>query len=293
MIIYYCCLLLLLILLALVSEATALSSPWAPASWRFTLNVGREVGTYMPEAWGASGARLALPLEVTVTSDTLKGGDQDNVVGSGACALLVTGGTTFISSKGEESVDMSSGGGWKIEFPAGKTGRAARLTFWLDVKEEAQRNDVTLPAERIYFTANCWREQELDRGSRVIAPIVADYEQAQRLLKQKVAHDTGDRRLDGKDPIETLAAYKEMTELTLYRDEKLRLLREAERIYPKNPEKLPEGPWPGQEEWLSISPVYVAVKRKKMLGDEFHIIGSWKADPMGLDTDDYEEVEYS
>jgi hypothetical protein len=285
------CLLLVIILLSEATWTSALSSPWAPASWRFTLNVGREAGTYMPETWGASGARLALPLQVTVTSDTVKQGEQDTVVGSGACALLVTGGTTFVSSKGEQSVDISSGG-WKIESPPGKKGRAARLTFWLDVNESAQRNDVTLPAERIYFTANCWREQELDRGSRAIAPIVADYEQAQRVLKEKVAHDTGDRRLDGKDPIETLAAYKDMTELTLYRDEKLRLLRKAEQIYPKNAQELIEGPWPGQEEWLSISPVYVAVKRKKMLGDEFHIIGNWKAEPIGLDIDDYEEVEY-
>jgi hypothetical protein len=67
---------------------------------------------------------------------------------------------------------------------------------------------------------------------------------------------------------------------------------ERRNKYIPNAQELIEGPWPGQEEWLSISPVYVAVKRKKMLGDEFHVIGNWKAEPIGLDIDDCEEVEY-
>ena len=40
----------------------ALTSPLVS---KVSLNVGREAGTTMPADWAASGARLALPLEVT------------------------------------------------------------------------------------------------------------------------------------------------------------------------------------------------------------------------------------
>lgn len=34
-------------------------------TWRIVLNVGRERGTWMPDEWAASGARLSFPLDVT------------------------------------------------------------------------------------------------------------------------------------------------------------------------------------------------------------------------------------
>ena len=52
------------------NEVTGLcSSPWAPALWRFVVNVGREGGTEMPEAWGVSGARHAFSLDVIAQPD--------------------------------------------------------------------------------------------------------------------------------------------------------------------------------------------------------------------------------
>ena len=40
----------------------------AGTSWRLSLNVGREPGTWMPKEWAASGARLAMPIDVHFSS---------------------------------------------------------------------------------------------------------------------------------------------------------------------------------------------------------------------------------
>lgn len=36
---------------------------------------------------------------------------------------------------------------------------------------------------------------------------------------------------------------------------------------------------PGQVEWLTIEPLYLMVRRKKLLGEEYHVIGTWYATP--------------
>ena len=43
----------------------------AKASWKLSLSIGREQGTWMPEEWGASGARLALDATIEFTDEPL------------------------------------------------------------------------------------------------------------------------------------------------------------------------------------------------------------------------------
>ena len=61
---------LIVLLVYILHPVTAIAALDGTA-WRLLLNVGREKGTWMPSEWGASGARLALPLDVRFSDDPL------------------------------------------------------------------------------------------------------------------------------------------------------------------------------------------------------------------------------
>jgi hypothetical protein len=99
----------------LLLAALLATSPWSPAEWRININIGREPGTYMPDEWGASGARLSLPLEVRIDSDREAGGDTErDFMGGGSCQMTVLEDPTFVSNKGEEQVIFKDDGAWKM-----------------------------------------------------------------------------------------------------------------------------------------------------------------------------------
>ena len=122
------------------NEVTGLcSSPWAPALWRFVVNVGREGGTEMPEAWGVSGARLAFSLDVIAQPD------RDEKEPEWRCLTLPEGEeVNFVSNEGVQSVRIRKGG-WNMELPpngGNKKGIATKLNLWLDLENDLKRNDV-------------------------------------------------------------------------------------------------------------------------------------------------------
>lgn len=290
---------------------SAHNSPWKPASWRLVINVGRESSSTMPADWGRSGARLSFPVELRIESDRLPDEEQDPLLGRGANRLRVLQGETkrtYITSQGEQQVPLKATGGWKLRL-AGKPGHASLLRFWLDIgptlddnagaskNVAAQKNDVTLQAqERLYFAAHCWRQSEWELGRRKLRPILEAYERAQAKLEDTVSHEAGDRRLDGTDALETLAAYKDMAGLTLDRDNKRRQFLDAQEYLPP-PDNLQLGNWPGSTELVAIQPMELFVQRKQgLLGtQEYHLLGSWTAKPLNVvaeDNDDqYEYIE--
>jgi len=70
----------------------------------------------MPETWGSSGARLALPITVDFTSTPFRG-EGETLVGRTAFGVDVVGGSCkFVGEKGEVEVDVE-GGGWSVEPP--------------------------------------------------------------------------------------------------------------------------------------------------------------------------------
>lgn len=280
------------------------NSPWKPASWQFVLNIGREASTTLPEGWGQSGARLWLPLEISAQSDRLSDAEQDPLLGRGANRLTVVDeAATYINEQGEQRVPIRSGG-WKLRMGR-KKGYASFLRFWLDIGSNnsnsnnrgnnnpivAQKNDVTLQAnERLYFAALCWRQTDYEIGRRKLQPILEAYQRAQAKVEQQVDHDSGDRRLDGTDALETLAAYKDMAGLTFDRDDKRRRLIEAQEYLPP-PEKLPLGNWPGSTELLAVQPMEIFVRRRQGIlpGEDYHLIGNWKAKPFNVISDEIDE----
>lgn len=297
-------------------------SPWSSAEWRIYLNFGREAGTYMPEEWGASGARLVLPVEVLVESERYpnREAEKDFMGGSGASDVLsVLEDATYIAKeKGQQRVRFGNRGAWKIASRrTGERGDASTIRFWLDILDAAGKNDVSIggggdsdasgEGERLYATASCWREEELQFGQRRLAPILARYETAQQAVDDRLAHGTGDRRLDGTDIVDTALASIDMAVLIQRRDEFLRDLREAERKLPCNSNtnnnnnisspsrnRLSQaGDWPGSSEKLVFAEGKIGVKRKKgLLWEELHIVGTWTATPLEtLSSDQYYEEE--
>ena len=128
-------------------------TPWAPAEWQISLNIGRQPGTYMPEEWGQSGARLVFPLDVLIESESTQENNEKDFMGGGSCRLKVIEDPSFISAKGEEVVYFEEEGAWKIGARRGRVGDASRIRFWVDLDQDteekgiaASRNDVTLPA---------------------------------------------------------------------------------------------------------------------------------------------------
>lgn len=298
-------------------------SPWKTASWKLILDIGRpqengdESSSTTPysKEWGQSGARLSFPVQIQVDSDRLPEQEQDVLMAGGACRLRVVHPETITyitSEQGEQIVPFVSGG-WKLRL-ASKKGHASLLRFWLDVGENASKNnkivaqkkDVTLQAkERLYFAAHCWRQSDLILGRKKVQPLADAYERAQRKLEQQVSHDEGDRRLDGTDVVETLAAYGDMAALTLERDEKRRQFYQAmETLPPPASVEMPLGNWPGSNELLAVKPMELFVKSKSgglFSSEEYHLIGTWTARPMDVivasedatvEVEDEDEEEY-
>lgn len=280
----------------------AVNSPWAPATWTLTLDFRRSNNgnsNKSPTNYGVSGSRVVIPITVEIQSDSpspsSSGGAtnvEDSFVGPGTSLLVPKTDGRYITLKGEQVVRFSAGE-WSLQFPPGKQGFASTLRFWMDLETLLEKNDIVLPVgQRLYFLAKTWREDEYARGLKRIRPVHERAKQAQERLEGTLSHERGDRRLDGKDALETLQAYGDMTQLVLERDMSRQDLLNALERFPPPDQELPEGPWPGAEEWMTLSnqnnPILIT-KPKVLLGEEFLTVGTWTATPVLAD-DEYELV---
>ena len=280
------------------------SSPWAPATWTLTLDFHRSnnnnnnYSNKSPANYGVSGNRVVIPITVEIQSNSpssSSGGAakvEDSFVGPGTSLLVPKTDGRYITLQGEQVLRLSPGE-WTLQFPPGKQGFASTLRFWMDLETLLEKNDIVLPqGQRLYFLAKTWREDEFEKGLKKIRPVYERAKQAQERLGETLSHETGDRRLDGRDPLETLQAYGDMTQLVLERDLARQELLNALERYPPPDQELPEGPWPGAEEWMTLSnqnnPILIT-RPKVLLGEEFLTVGTWTATPVLAD-DEYELV---
>ena len=284
----------------LFNSALVSTSPWESSEWRITFNFGRDNAddVSMDKSWGASGSRLALSIEALVESASYENSamEKDFMGGSGAsnCLSVLEDAVYVTLEKGQQSVRFGPTGAWKIlTRRTGRPGDASVIRFWLDVCDNAVRNDVTLNSgERLYATANCWREVDFDIGRRRLAPYNAKLQAAQDAIDARLEHTTGDRRLDGTDIVDTALASIDMAMLVKQRDDLLAELRSVQQKLPPISDVSKPGHWPGSTEKLVIANGKVGVKRRKGLWEEFHILGTWSASPLEPTEDFYyEEAE--
>jgi hypothetical protein len=125
-----------------------------------SMNVGREQGTWMPSDWAVSGARLSLPLVLRFSDELVDLGvpGEESLNGGGRYAKrLYCDGGQFVGAQGAQVV-ACSGGAWATE--ASPIPGARSLNFFLDFPHSATRNDVSLPAGRVFFSCACWQSRE-------------------------------------------------------------------------------------------------------------------------------------
>lgn len=129
------------------------------------LDVGREPGTWMEQDWAASGARLVLPVNVRFTEEELDlGFPGEEGLGGRFCKKLAVldNNARFVGPEGEVIVNVQ-GGGWAslpLTERKGDYGEgASKLRFFLDFPDGASRNDVRLPAGRVFFSGLCFADR--------------------------------------------------------------------------------------------------------------------------------------
>lgn len=124
------------------------------------VSVGRIPGTAMPKDWAASGARLGFPLELEFTDDLCSDYEMTKEsllkqATKNPRAVVPLNEPSFVSlTKGTETIEVKEGA-FSCQLQTAQAQQYS-LRFFLDFPNGAERNDVTLPAERIYFLWSCW-----------------------------------------------------------------------------------------------------------------------------------------
>ena len=131
---------------------------------RVTLDAGRERGTMMAPEWAASGARLLLPVNLRFTGRRTKiDFPGEEALGGRFCYGLdvLDNCITLVGARGEVRVPVEGGCWATLPITERKADNGkAKLRFFLDFPEDASRNDVTLPAGRIFFSGVCFADAD-------------------------------------------------------------------------------------------------------------------------------------
>lgn len=261
----------------------ALASPWTSSEWRLNLEFEGDIASSSQVR-----TRLALPCEVLIESEPQSSLDEFMLGSCKSDRVTVLEDPTYITMAGEQTVRLGDEGGWKIfGRRSGKAGDAAELRIWLDVLDDFAKNDLQVSSQRIYLTTNCWRQEEFTIGSKRLRPLKSDFEDYQNQIEQRLEHETGDRRLDGTNLVDTAMGSIDMGILITKRDEARFRLSQAEQKLP-NSDNVVSGSWPGSTDPLYIAKGRIEVKELLMLGENYRTIGSWTATP--IETDD--DIEY-
>lgn len=117
----------------------------------------------------ATGSKLGLPLDIKFTSRACTNFEMNNealLLGNNApttnnsplLSLQALNEPKFVTLSGQRSVKVSSGA-YASQLSDPET-KQYFFRFFLDFPESVTRNDVTLPAERVYFMSSCWMEED-------------------------------------------------------------------------------------------------------------------------------------
>ena len=299
----------------LAMAKSASPSPWSSGRWKLTLDFGIE--TYerndnsqlynlLGEEWGCNDARLVLPFEVLVSAETRSDQQQNDSwlggkpTGTVECIKQRSNNdkeycALYINEKGEQNVAIQSGH-WRIEPPLPLLptyvnilpGQASTLRFYLTLNTAIQRNSITFPKEQLLLLqSNTFRTEQYKDGVQTLLPYQYAKDRSQKQLEEQLNHETGDRRLDGNDIIETLGGMKDAAGLVMERDKMRAKWLEVKSSLPKldssidtsqgvEINKLLEderkwGIWPGDTELMTIERgiIYAVVTKDESKSNGF------------------------
>ena len=183
--------------------------------------------------------------------------------------------------------------------------------MYLKLVNSIERNTISFPEDQLLLLkSNTFRTTQYASGIQTVLPYQYVKEQSQQALEEQLNHETGDRRLDVSDLLETAAAYKDIAALVMERDERRRRWKEVEGVLPKisgpsikigraatteellNDEKR-WGIWPGDTELMTVERgvvlAAVSAKEKKQSifpwmqdtnSEEMVVVGKWSATPL-------------
>mmetsp|Transcript_35185 Transcript_35185/g.71875 ORF Transcript_35185/g.71875 Transcript_35185/m.71875 type:complete len:435 (+) Transcript_35185:68-1372(+) len=292
--------------------------------------------------WGAEGGRLVLPFEVYISSETSSTNNNRRGQANPSVEMTWLGGkptgsiqcipketnddesdeqihhATYINNKGEQRVQISPGL-WRNEPPTPilpsftkiLSGQSSSLRMYLKLVNSIERNTISFPEDQLLLLkSNTFRTTQYASGIQTVLPYQYAKEQSQQVLEEQLNHETGDRRLDGSDLLETAAAYKDIAALVMERDERRRRWKEVEGVLPKisgpsikigraatTEELLNDvkrwGIWPGDTELMTLERgvvlAAVSAKQKKQSifpwmqdtnSEEMVVVGKWSATPL-------------
>mmetsp|Transcript_27744 Transcript_27744/g.52273 ORF Transcript_27744/g.52273 Transcript_27744/m.52273 type:complete len:291 (-) Transcript_27744:327-1199(-) len=210
------------------------------------VSVGRIPGTAMPPEWAASGAKLGFALEVEFTEEPppyetskehmLKG---DALMGSTLLSVEPLNEPTFVSSSGTQQIPVGSGAyGCRVQ---GLESEQCALRFFLDFPDGAKRNDVELPAERVYFLTSCWLSPEaLERVTKRRGELAREIDLT-NARANKIRSQQLEKNILG-NAIQRAFNLRHLIVLADRRDKLQRQLDEAEQAYPADSTGVIHGP---------------------------------------------------
>jgi hypothetical protein len=136
-------------------------------SWKLSLDIGREPGTWMPKDWGVSGERLKLNLELEFTEDQLY--DREEFLGGigDARILHVKGNEMTLApslTEGSRKIRVLDGG-WRVAKGQGPMGTDL-VRFYIETEELISRKgkDIYLRPGRIYCNAGYFATNRKGKG---------------------------------------------------------------------------------------------------------------------------------
>jgi len=192
-------------------------------------------------------------------------------------------------------------------------GQASTLRFSLTLNTAIQRNSIKFPDNQmLLLQSNTFREKQYETGVNTLRPYQYAKENSQKMLDEQLNHDSGDRRLDGTDLLQTLEGYKDVAGLVLKRDESYRKWKDIEGVLPLmdsselnyDIETILDddrwGVWPGDTNLMTIERgiiLAVVEKEEKSKGlfswikNEYEgadtvMVGTWTAEPVWDDVED-------
>lgn len=219
---------------------------------KLSVEVGRVPGTAMPPEWAASGAKLGFTLEVgftdnnaadqMITRDVLAG---DAMMGNKPQTIIPLQQPSFISVSGSEVIDVKPGiYGCQIQ---NRDSEQYALRWYLDFPKGAKRNDVELPAERIYFLSRCWLPSSNDESMLALENARKEKKQLLSTMEltdarlNKIRNSPPAGNLLG-DVVQNAFNFRHIVKL-IERKKKLQSqLNELERAYPLDSDKIINGP---------------------------------------------------
>lgn len=213
------------------------------------VEVGRIPGTAMPSEWAASGAKLGFTLEVgftdnaeQITREMLAG---DALMGNKPQTVIPLKQPSFISASGSEFIDVKPGAyGCQIQ---NRDSEQYALRFYLDFPNGAKRNDVELPAERIYFLSRCWLPSSNDESMLALENARKEKKQILSTIEltdarlNKIRSSPPAGNLLG-DVVQNAFNFRHIVKLVERKKKLKSQLNEIERAYPLDSDKIVSGP---------------------------------------------------